>query len=129
MTTQKLNLNFVIKVIHRLTLAAQPALVTADLAFKPLKQTPSAPTILDKEVRAIFVSFFARILHGYRRALQFTRIHPRLQTRLMEDRFLDAHTEADSFKARLTKSQSFQSFVETRGVPYRLILFFNFFSL
>jgi len=73
------------EVIHRLTLVSQPGLVAADLAFPPQKQSPSPPVILDKEIRAIFLSFLVKTLYGYRKALQFTRIHPSIQTRLVED--------------------------------------------
>ena len=48
------------ELIHRLTLVSQPGLATADLAFSPSKQAPSAPPILDKEVRAIFLLFLVR---------------------------------------------------------------------
>ena len=50
------------ELIHRLTLASQPGLATADLAFLPSKQAPSPPEILDKEVRSIFLLFLVRTL-------------------------------------------------------------------
>ena len=90
------------EIIHRLTLVSQPGLVAADLAFPPQKQSPSPPVILDKEIRAIFLSFLVKTLYGYRKALQFTRIHPSIQTRLVEDMFISPNDEK-TFKADLSK--------------------------
>ena len=92
------------EVIHRLTLVSQPGLVAADLAFPPQKQSPSPPVILDKEIRAIFLSFLVKTLYGYRKALQFTRIHPSIQTRLVEDMFISPNDEK-TFKADLSKAR------------------------
>ena len=92
------------EIIHRLTLVSQPGLVAADLAFPPQKQSPSPPVILDKEIRAIFLSFLVKTLYGYRKALQFTRIHPSIQTRLVEDMFISPNDEK-TFKADLSKAR------------------------
>ena len=67
------------------------------------KQSPSPPVILDKEIRAIFLSFLVKTLYGYRKALQFTRIHPSIQTRLVEDMFISPNDEK-TFKSDLSKA-------------------------
>ena len=106
------------ELIHRLTLVSQPGLATADLAFSPPKQSPSAPIILDKEVRAIFLLFLVRILHSYRGAIQFSRIHPQIQTKLQKDIFIQP-CDQKRFKEELSNSQAFQIFIQERGPPYR----------
>ena len=62
---------------------------------------------LDKEIRAIFLSFLVKTLYGYRKALQFTRIHPSIQTRLVEDMFISPNDEK-TFKADLSKARFFK---------------------
>ena len=63
------------ELIHRLTLASQPGLATADLAFLPSKQAPSAPEILDKEVRAIFLLFLVRTLQDWVLSFNYLKIN------------------------------------------------------
>ena len=72
------------------------------------KHSPSPPVILDKEIRAIFLSFLVKTLYGYRKALQFTRIHPSIQTRLVEDMFISPNDEK-TFKADLSKARFYFS--------------------
>lgn len=54
-----------------------PELTQADDAFPGDPLEPSPPSLLDKEIRAIFVRLFAQLLHGYRNCLQTVRIHPK----------------------------------------------------
>lgn len=62
-----------------LSLVLQPELCCADHAFPPTSNTvqPTPPTLIDKEVRAIFMRTFAQLLQGYRSCLTIIRIHPK----------------------------------------------------
>jgi hypothetical protein len=82
--------------------------VSADLAFPPKKLVQSPGPILDKEVRAIFLMTLVRILSNYRSSLQFSRIHPEVQTKLNRQEFLQSADPQD-FKVQLSRSQSFQA--------------------
>lgn len=112
------------ELVHRLTLAAKPALVAADLAFPPPKIEPSPPCILDKEVRAIILLALVKVLHNYRSALQFSRIHPIVQVKLGRQEFLQSNDSHD-FKNILCSSQAFQIFIQDRGPSYRPLDLFD----
>jgi len=62
-----------------LSLVLQPELCCADHAFPPTSTTvqPPPPTLVDKEVRAVFMRTFAQLLQGYRSCLTIIRIHPK----------------------------------------------------
>ena len=53
-----------------------PDLLNADYAFAPLPPKPPPLDMLDKEIRAIFLRFFAEMYAGYRSCLTIIRIHP-----------------------------------------------------
>ena len=55
----------------------RPQLACADDAFPTQQPSASPPETLDKEIRAIFIRFFALLLSGYRTCLQTVRIHPK----------------------------------------------------
>ena len=59
-----------------------------------------------------------RILHNYRSAIQFSRIHPTIQTKLQRELFL-SQSDHKRFKEELSNSQAFQIFIQERGPPYR----------
>lgn len=81
---------------------------------------PSSPDILDKEIRAIFLSTITRILLGYRSCLTVIRIHPKPLITFHKASFLGQRCFAESeFMARLLDSMFFDNFVEARGIPYR----------
>ena len=62
---------------HLLCAVTRPDLFHADDAFQSNQSVqPSQPELLDKEIRAIFIRFFAILLCGYRTCLQSVRIHP-----------------------------------------------------
>lgn len=63
--------------ITQLCVVLRPQLTQADDAFPSSQATPSTPPLLDKEIRAIFVRFFAQLLQGYRSCLQIVRVHPK----------------------------------------------------
>ena len=44
------------------------------MSVVPSRPTPSES--MDKEIRAVFLRFFAELLHGYRSCLTVIRIHP-----------------------------------------------------
>ncbi len=51
--------------------------MNADLAFETEQNGNSAsPELLDAQIRACFVRFFADLLHKYQPCLQIIRIHP-----------------------------------------------------
>ena len=102
----------------------KPALVSADLAFPPKKLAQSPGPILDKEVRAIFLMTLVRILSNYRSSLQFSRIHPEVQTKLNRPEFLQSADPQD-FKVKLSAAQSFQVFVQERGPSFRPLDLFD----
>ena len=56
---------------------SRPDLFHADDAFQSTPRVSSPPDMLDKEIRGIFIRFFAVLLSGYRTCLQSVRIHPR----------------------------------------------------
>lgn len=62
-----------------LSLVLQPELCCADHAFPPTSNMvqPPPPTLIDKEVRAVFMRTFAQLLQGYRSCLTIIRIHPK----------------------------------------------------
>ena len=50
--------------------------MAVDDAFSVVPARPSPSDAVDKEIRAVFVRFFAEFLHGYRSCLTVIRIHP-----------------------------------------------------
>ena len=65
-----------------------------------------------------------RILSNYRSSLQFSRIHPEVQTKLNRQEFLQSADPQD-FKVQLSRSQSFQVFIEKRGPSFRVLDLFD----
>ena len=65
-----------------------------------------------------------RILSNYRSSLQFSRIHPEVQTKLNRQEFLQSADPQD-FKVKLSAAQSFQVFVQERGPSFRPLDLFD----
>lgn len=60
-----------------LSAVLQPELSWADHAFPPLASRETQPSVLDKEIRAVFMRTFAQLFQGYRSCLTIIRIHPK----------------------------------------------------
>lgn len=63
--------------LNMLCSVIRPQLACADDAFPSFQPAPSAVHVMDKEIRAIFIRFFALLLSGYRTCLQCVRIYPK----------------------------------------------------
>ncbi|XP_048780690.1 myotubularin-related protein 13-like isoform X6 [Ostrea edulis] len=96
-------------------------LLMADYAFPP--PSPKKPPSLeqkDKEIRAIFIRFFAELLSGYRSCLTVIRIHPEPFITFHKANFLGHRGMVDvDFLVRVLEGMSFSTFVAERGNPYR----------
>lgn len=118
--------------VELLTKVLCPDLVIADYAYPPDVVTISDSAKLDKEIRAIFLRLFCRLLMGYRSCLQVCRIHPRPVIRFQRDEFLmlrnfdkiEAGPSAE-FMPKLLESQAFSLFVQEWGPPYRRLTVFD----
>nr|XP_020456937.1 myotubularin-related protein 5 isoform X2 [Monopterus albus] len=103
-----------------LSMILDPELEVADYAFPPLSTQPSALKIQDKEIRAVFLWLFARLLQGYRWCLHIIRIHPEPVIRFHKAAFLGQRALAeDDFLMKVLDGMAFASFVSERGPPYR----------
>nr|XP_022319360.1 myotubularin-related protein 13-like isoform X4 [Crassostrea virginica] len=96
-------------------------LLMADYAFPP--PSPKKPPSLeqkDKEIRAIFIRFFAELLTGYRSCLTVIRIHPEPFITFHKANFLGHRGMVDDeFIVRVLEGMGFGTFVAERGTPYR----------
>eukprot|EP00105_Crassostrea_gigas_P044502 XP_019928650.1 PREDICTED: myotubularin-related protein 13 isoform X4 [Crassostrea gigas] len=96
-------------------------LLMADYAFPP--PSPKKPPSLeqkDKEIRAIFIRFFAELLTGYRSCLTVIRIHPEPFITFHKANFLGHRGMVDAeFVVRVLEGMGFGTFVAERGNPYR----------
>ncbi|XP_059480805.1 myotubularin-related protein 13 isoform X3 [Neocloeon triangulifer] len=105
-----------------LMLVLQPELSISDLAFAPVAQRPhSSQTMLDKELRAVFMRTLANLLQGYRSCLTIIRIHPKPLITFNKAAFLSERglTECD-FTTRLLDCMFYTGFVQERGPPWRV---------
>ncbi|CAD7092899.1 unnamed protein product [Hermetia illucens] len=106
-----------------LTLVLQPELAQSDLAFAPINNNPKeirSQTMIDKEIRAVFMRMFAQLLQGYRSCLTLIRIHPRPVITFHKAGFLGARDLVDcEFLSRVLDSMFFTGFVTERGPPWR----------
>ncbi|XP_048780687.1 myotubularin-related protein 13-like isoform X2 [Ostrea edulis] len=104
-----------------LTMVMNADLLMADYAFPP--PSPKKPPSLeqkDKEIRAIFIRFFAELLSGYRSCLTVIRIHPEPFITFHKANFLGHRGMVDvDFLVRVLEGMSFSTFVAERGNPYR----------
>ncbi|KAI1296516.1 Myotubularin-related protein 13 [Halotydeus destructor] len=106
--------------INQLCVVLRPQLTQADDAFSSSQVAASPPALLDKEIRAIFVRFFAQILQGYRSCLQIVRIHPKPFITFHKAAFLGLRNLVESeFVVRLLDCMFFNAFIQERGMPYR----------
>ncbi|CAB3383072.1 Hypothetical predicted protein [Cloeon dipterum] len=105
-----------------LMLVLQPELSLADLAFAPLALRPaSSSTMLDKELRAVFMRTLAHLLQGYRSCLTTVRIHPKPLIAFNKAAFLSERGLTDcDFTTRLLDCMFFTAFVQERGPPWRV---------
>ncbi|XP_050441146.1 myotubularin-related protein 13 [Adelges cooleyi] len=105
-----------------LSLVLQPELCCADHAFPPNSNTvqPPPPTLIDKEVRAVFMRTFAQLLQGYRSCLTIIRIHPKPVITFHKAAFLGERCLMDDeFTTRVLDCMFFNSFVSERGPAWR----------
>jgi myotubularin-related protein 5/13 len=110
-------------------LVLQPELGTADLAFTasvPLmngggkEAKVHTPMMLDKEIRAVFMRFFAQLFQGYRSCLTLIRINPKPVITFHKAAFLGARDLIDcDFLSRVLDSMFFTGFIQERGPPWR----------
>nr|XP_022319345.1 myotubularin-related protein 13-like isoform X2 [Crassostrea virginica] len=104
-----------------LTMVMNADLLMADYAFPP--PSPKKPPSLeqkDKEIRAIFIRFFAELLTGYRSCLTVIRIHPEPFITFHKANFLGHRGMVDDeFIVRVLEGMGFGTFVAERGTPYR----------
>lgn len=99
----------------------QPQLEIADHAFVPQRNiTATHPSMLDKEIRSVFMRMFAQLLQGYRSCLTLIRIHPRPVITFHKAGFLGERGLRDcDFTTRILDCMFFTSFVCERGPPWR----------
>lgn len=105
-----------------LSLVLQPELCCADHAFPPTSNTvqPPPPTLIDKEVRAVFMRTFAQLLQGYRCCLTIIRIHPKPVITFHKAAFLGERCLIDDeFTTRVLDCMFFNGFVTERGPAWR----------
>ncbi|KAM8942772.1 myotubularin-related protein 5 isoform 5-T5 [Lycaon pictus] len=103
-----------------LSMVLDPDLELADLAFPPPTANASSLKMQDKELRAVFLRFFAQLLQGYRWCLHMVRIHPEPVIRFHKAAFLGQRgLMEDDFLMKVLEGMAFAGFVSERGVPYR----------
>uniref|UniRef100_A0A7M4EBI7 SET binding factor 2 n=1 Tax=Crocodylus porosus TaxID=8502 RepID=A0A7M4EBI7_CROPO len=103
-----------------LSLVLHPDLETADYAFPPPRTALSHSKMLDKEVRAIFLRFFAQLFQGYRSCLQLIRIHAEPVIHFHKAAFLGQRGLIENdFLTKVLSGMAFAGFVSERGPPYR----------
>lgn len=127
----KLDVHSQSQLIAQLCQVIKPQSVNADRAFQNLHPTPaSAPHLLDKEIRAIFLRFLTQTLLGYRNFLQVVRILPTPYITFHKSLFLGTRNlVGNEFAVRLLDSMFFSTFIVERGPPFRdLDLFDHLYS-
>jgi len=73
-------------------------------------------TILDKEIRAVFMYLFAQLLTGYRSCLTLIRIYAKPVIKFHKAGFLGSREMIDcDFLWRLQDSMFFSEFISERG--------------
>ncbi|XP_014680959.1 PREDICTED: myotubularin-related protein 13-like [Priapulus caudatus] len=99
-----------------------PDLQIADYAFPSSHVRATTPTMLDKEIRAVFLRMFAELLLGYRSCLTVIRIHPEPFITFHKAMFLGHRGMVeDEFMNKVLDSMSFNTFVSERGPPYKTL--------
>ena len=110
------------KLRNELSVVLKPDLQKADLALteKPLEKETTSLFMLDKNLRAVILRFFARLLSGYRSCLTAVRIHPECYITFHKAAFLGLNNVSDyEFLKRFLGSMFFGCFVTERGPPWR----------
>ncbi|ESO05166.1 hypothetical protein HELRODRAFT_77859 [Helobdella robusta] len=111
---------------HCLQQILRPDLTLADIAFSSSTPKLSSPEILDKEIRAIFLRFFAELFMHYRSCLNLIRINAEPVITFHKASFLgNQGLMDDDFLKRVLDSMSFNTFVVERGPPYRICDIFD----
>uniref|UniRef100_A0A6A7FYR4 Myotubularin-related protein 13-like n=6 Tax=Hirondellea gigas TaxID=1518452 RepID=A0A6A7FYR4_9CRUS len=97
-------------------------LSTSDNAFSSSTPPLATPHVLkDKQVRAVFMRLFARLLQGYRSCLTLIRIHSSPVLTFHKAAFLGQRGFHDhEFVSKLLDCMSFTEFVNDRGLPWRV---------
>ena len=110
------------KMFHELSIILKPDLERADLAFSDKQPQLESKSLfmLDKNLRAVILRFFARMLSGYRSCLNAVRIHPECFITFHKAAFLGLNNANDyEFLKRFLGSMFFGCFVTERGPPWR----------
>ncbi|XP_044003006.1 myotubularin-related protein 13 isoform X2 [Aphidius gifuensis] len=103
-----------------LSMVLQPELSSADYAFTPNNNRQINLSIVDKELRAVFMRMFAQLLQGYRSCLTLIRIHPKPMITFHKAAFLGERCLIDcDFTTRVLDCMFFTSFIVERGPPWR----------
>ena len=116
------NQTLVNKMSYELSLILKPDLQKADLAFIDANPPSESKSLfmLDKNLRAVVLRFFARLLSGYRSCLTAVRIHPDCYITFHKAAFLGLNNANDyEFLKRFLGSMFFGCFVTERGPPWR----------
>ena len=111
------------KMLYELSLVLKPDLEKADLAFNEKQPQTESKSLfmLDKNLRAVVLRFFSRLLTGYRSCLTAVRIHPDCYITFHKAAFLGLNNANDyEFLKRFLGSMFFGCFVMERGPPWRL---------
>ena len=116
------NQTLVNKMLYELSVILKPDLQKADLAFVETHPQSESKSLfmLDKNLRAVVLRFFARLLGGYRSCLTAVRIHPDCYITFHKAAFLGLNNVNDyEFLKRFLGSMFFGCFVTERGPPWR----------
>ncbi|XP_064634624.1 myotubularin-related protein 13-like isoform X5 [Lineus longissimus] len=114
------------KTVQLLIKILNPDLLIADCAFPPQLSRTSGLVMMDKEIRAVFIRFFAELFTGYRSCLTIIRIHPEPFITFHKANFLGRRAMIeDDFLTKVLESTAFSAFVAERGPPYRICDIFD----
>ncbi|XP_067934289.1 myotubularin-related protein 13-like [Watersipora subatra] len=109
------------RLLDSLSLVLNPDLMLADFAFPKDVSKTSDLERLDKEIRAVFIRFFAELFSGYRACLQIVRIHSPPVIQFHNAKFLGMRNLVEcDFSKKVLESMCFASFVQSRGAPFRV---------
>lgn len=111
---------------HCLKLIIHPSYLLSDLAFAPPPRTISDPHLQDKEIRAVFMQFFAWLLANYRCCLIVVRTHPKSVVKFNKKRFLAIRSfQEEPFIHQMFETITFNTFIDEYGPPYRTTTIFD----
>uniref|UniRef100_UPI00358EB3F8 myotubularin-related protein 5 n=1 Tax=Myxine glutinosa TaxID=7769 RepID=UPI00358EB3F8 len=109
-----------------ISMVLHPDLEKADLAFATLSPVPAKAEMLEREVLAAQLQFFASLIEGCASCIQLPRVHEEPSARGHRAAFLGHRGLVDNdFLPRLLDSMAFAGFVSERGPPYRTCELFD----